>query len=97
MPEKINDHTQAEIAEAFARVSARSQPVIKACLWCGKESKMRASQLFCTPAHKAAYAREAARLQYEKLLRERQAWLVEREGYIKEIEDLRAQLKRQSP
>lgn len=89
MVEKLNGHTRAEIAEAFARVSKRQLPQEKECLWCGKTSRMRADQTFCSPAHRAAYAREAARLQYEKLVAERESWQQEREGYIREISELR--------
>ena len=97
MPEKINDHTREEIAEAFARVSSRQKPIDKSCLWCGEVKKMRADQAFCCPAHRAAYAREATRLQYEKLLQERELWQHEREGYIKEIAALSAQLHALQP
>lgn len=92
--EKINDHTAAEIAEAFARISSRAEPKEKACLWCGKVQLMRLDQKFCCPAHKATYAREAARMHYEKLCVEREQWQLERAELLHEINALRKEVAR---
>lgn len=89
-PVILNDFTAAEIQAARARLG--SPRTDRPCLWCEKVKSMRADQHFCSTACRAAYARAAAQLAHERLVREKEAWLIEREGLIQEIAELRHRL-----
>jgi predicted nucleic acid-binding Zn ribbon protein len=69
-----------------------AKPKAKHCLTCDKEVRMKPGQLFCSPACRVRYAREQARVQYEALMKERQAWTEEREALVREVQELRKQL-----
>jgi hypothetical protein len=86
-PVILNDFTAAEIQEARARLGTKRTE--RPCLWCEKTKLMRSDQNFCSPSCRAAYARAAAQVVYERLLREKEMWLLEREALIKEIAELR--------
>ena len=89
-PVILNDFTAAEIQAARARLG--SPRTDRSCLWCEKVKSMRADQHFCSTACRAAYARAAAQIAHERLVREKEIWLLEREELIREIAELRHRL-----
>ncbi len=89
-PVILNDFTAAEIQAARARLG--SPRTDRPCLWCEKIKSMRADQHFCSTACRSAYARTAAQIAHERLVREKEIWLTEREGLIREIAELRHRL-----
>lgn len=91
-PARLNDLTREQIQSLRAEIEARKGKEDKHCLWCEAKRLMRADQKFCSASCRAQYAQAAARVQYELLCREKEAWLLEREGYVKEIAALRMRL-----
>lgn len=87
-PNRINDLTREEIAFYLEK----SKKVRKCCLVCDRVVWMVPGQIFCSDRCRAAHQRASARMAYEQLLRDRDRWYAERDGYIKEIAELRAEL-----
>lgn len=90
--EKLRDYTMSELAAMKEQTKARQQREERACAWCDKVKVMRADQRFCGASCRVAYSQAAARIQYERVLRERDAWQLERQALIREIADLKRQL-----
>lgn len=88
MPNKLNDLTTVAIADVYKKLVKKEQ----ACLWCGEVGLMKKNQQFCATRCRTNYHNAVARLNYEKLVTEQQAWRVERDELIREISDLRRQL-----
>ena len=89
---RFRDFTSAELAQ-LREASRPSTKKEGSCLWCERVVSMRSDQKFCSASCRAAYANAAARLAYEKLLREKAAWELEREELIRELSALRKRLQ----
>lgn len=85
----LNDFTRAQLDEARARILEAKQPRAINCAWCDKPIKARAGQRFCCAVCRVAYSDNAARIEYEALLAERNRWALERLELIREITRLR--------
>jgi hypothetical protein len=90
MGDILNNLTHAELMEIRERALAKR--VDRNCLWCEKKIPMRKDQKFCCAVCRAAFAQNVAQAEHDKLIREKAAWLVEREGLIREVAALQARL-----
>lgn len=88
MVDRLNELTKAELDEIRMKTVRQSRP----CLWCERETLMRADQRFCSAKCRAGYAAGAARLRYEQLLYEREQWHLERRELQLEIQRLKEKL-----
>lgn len=89
-PPPINTLSREEILEIRAASAPRKREE-RECLWCDKKVLMREGQSFCSATCRAKYAQSAARLTLERLLREKEIWLKEREEFVREIARLKGE------
>lgn len=89
---KLNDFTAEELAEARTKALAEREARVRRCKYCGVSHSMRPDQLFCSAKCRSSYHREALQLAHENLLREREAWLAERQELVGEIARLREEM-----
>ena len=90
MPDVLNTLTKAELET----IKLRSVKEKRHCAFCDKAILMRPDQLFCSASCRAKYAQAAARLAYERLVQEKDAWARERAALVKEVARLREELRK---
>lgn len=89
----LNSLTKEEIAEIRATIDQKKKKTKRCCLQCGREHLMKTHQKFCSNACRAAAHREQTEILHELLVKERGQWALEREDLLREIRELRKQVK----
>ena len=85
MPDILNTLTRAELES----IKLKAVKEKRHCAFCDKAILMRPDQHFCSANCRAKYAAAASRVAYERLLKEREDWLLERAAFVKEVARLR--------
>lgn len=91
---RINDISLTDLNQMIVEAQLAKKPKERACLLCGKVTKMRSDQHFCSGSCRTAYHREAAAITLNTVRQERERLLRVEQDLLTEIRELKLEIAR---